>query len=127
MERGDAACFIRDLIADGRRKGPEAFAHALRSVLKCGRRYKVPTLTVAPEDNGHHITDRQQILQALGVHLAIAETGVPSTISAALGGHLGRGVQAEVNLQEAAIHRRFGTRLSLTGLRQSCWGFFTAG
>ena len=74
-EQKDAASFVRTSIADGRAAGPSEFAAVLRSILKCGRKFRSPNIASGLAGEGGLIFDKDSILLELGKHFAEAEHG----------------------------------------------------
>eukprot|EP00439_Symbiodinium_sp_Y106_P084764 s36_g26.t1 len=50
--------------------GPSAFAHRIRAVLRCGRRYKPPQLLYPLQVAGQEVSGEEAVLDSLGRHFA---------------------------------------------------------
>ncbi|CAE7809930.1 unnamed protein product [Symbiodinium sp. CCMP2592] len=77
----DEAAFSRAMFQEARGKGPAHLASLLRSVLKVGRRYKAPRTASAIVDQGHEVTDPEQIKQLFGQHFGEIEGAKPGRLS----------------------------------------------
>ncbi|CAE7028460.1 unnamed protein product [Symbiodinium sp. CCMP2592] len=77
----DEAAFSRSMFQEARGKGPAHLASLLRSVLKVGRRYKAPRTASAIVDQGHEVTDPEQIKQLFGKHFGEIEGAKPGKLS----------------------------------------------
>ena len=78
----DAAAHTRTVIRHSRRDGPAALFHALRGVLRTGRRYKPPLALPAISVNGTVVADPHEVRACLTEHFAEPEHGTATSVQA---------------------------------------------
>ena len=80
LDQRDTAAFTRVTLQEAKANGSVELAHALRGVLKQGRRYKAPRVTAALEDEGHLLADPADIQHALEEAFAKPEHGRSASV-----------------------------------------------
>ena len=76
----DAAAHTRTVIRHSRRDGPAALFHALRGVLRTGRRYKPPLVLPAISVNRTVVADPDEVRACLTEHFAEPEHGMTTSV-----------------------------------------------
>ena len=76
----DTAAFVRDTLKHAKDRGPSELFHAMRGVLKAGRRYKAPLVLPAIRDGGSVISDPTEVRTALTQHFAEPEHGTDKSL-----------------------------------------------
>ena len=79
----DRAAFVHRATDEARSLGPSAFAHRIRALLRCGRRYKPPQLLCPLQVDGKEVSGEEAVLASLGRHFAGPERAELTTASAA--------------------------------------------
>ena len=95
----DRAAFVHRATDEARSLGPSAFAHRIRAVLRCGRRYKPPQLLCPLQVDGKEVSGEEAVLASLGRHFAGPERAELTTAHSFLGRFAGaRPLEAVVDL-----------------------------
>ena len=71
----DRAAFVRRATEEARALGPSAFAHRIRAVLRCGRRYKPPQLLCPLQVAGKEVSGEEAVLDSLWPAFCRARAG----------------------------------------------------
>ncbi|CAE7525428.1 CACNA1S [Symbiodinium sp. CCMP2592] len=82
----DKAAFARRGIQQAREAGPREFQHKLRAVLRCGRRFRAPSLVPVIKEPSATAIGRTAVLSAFTKHFAVPERATPVPLSQALAG-----------------------------------------
>ena len=81
----DKAAYVRRMYQTAREDGAADFAHLIRSILRTGRKFKVPSLIpVLDKDQETPVRGKKEVLQTFALHFGSAERARPITVNSCL-------------------------------------------
>ena len=81
----DKASYVRQMYDRARATGSADFAHLIRSILRTGRKFKIPSLVpVLDEGRGEPVIGKDAVLRTFALHFGSAERARPTAASTCL-------------------------------------------